>query len=105
MADVNMHVTHEIPLDISASEMPSVVFLRAKINARHLSPFALVSYAISGNERPKALRLDLDKRRFIDLADNIEGSDFHHLTNMLTPLIVRRITLEMTKWYASAAVS
>lgn len=70
MADVNTNrVTQTIPLDVHSPDYPALVFLRAEVNARQYTPFALIHYAIDDRERARALRLDLGKRRFIDPAD------------------------------------
>jgi hypothetical protein len=66
---------HNIPLEIQSPVYPELVFLRAEMNVTQMTPFALVWYAISKRERTKALRLDLDKRKFIGLED-LETPEF-----------------------------
>lgn len=41
-------------------------FLRAETSAKYRTPFVLVRYAINGIEQKEGLRLDLDKRAFLD---------------------------------------
>jgi hypothetical protein len=44
----------------------SLEFLRLEKAARPTVPFALIRYAIDGEEQPLGLRMDLDKRAFLD---------------------------------------
>jgi hypothetical protein len=44
-------------------------FLRVEMAAGHITPFALVRYALDGAEQELGLRLDLDKRAFLDHFD------------------------------------
>jgi hypothetical protein len=106
MAMDTMRVTHTIPLEIQSPEYPGLVFLRAEINARQYAPFALVRYAISGIERIRALRLDLGKGLFIDLAKAEQGNvEFEKATLRLIATIVHRVSMEGLKWFASSQVS
>lgn len=41
-------------------------FLRAETSAKYRTPFVLVRYALMGAEQKEGLRLDLDKRAFLD---------------------------------------
>ncbi len=43
-----------------------VEFLRAETSAKYRTPFVLVRYALHGAEQKEGLRLDLDKRAFLD---------------------------------------
>jgi len=43
-----------------------VEFLRAETSAQVRTPFVLVRYALNGAEQKEGLRLDLDKRAFLD---------------------------------------
>lgn len=102
MAMDTMRVTQTIPLDMQSPDYAAVVFLRAEINARQHTPFALVRYSISGHERSKALRLDLGKRRFIDPGNAEPGdADFVKATRRLAPVIADRVGLESLKLIAS----
>jgi hypothetical protein len=91
---------HTIPLEIQSPDFPELVLLRAEINVNQMTPFALVWYAISGHERAKALRLDLDKRRFIDLAD-LETPQFQQVASKLAAATAHRISHEYLAWFAS----
>jgi hypothetical protein len=91
---------HNIPLEIQAPVYPELVFLRAEMNVTQMTPFALVWYAISKRERAKALRLDLDKRKFIGL-ENLETPGFRQVASSLVPAIVSRISSEYFAWFAS----
>jgi len=44
----------------------SIEFLRAEVPETHRLPFALIRYSLQGVEQEYGLRLDLDKRVFID---------------------------------------
>jgi hypothetical protein len=67
-----------------------------------MTSFALVWYAISGRERTKALRLDLDKRQFIGLSD-VKNVDFQRVARELAPTIAARVSREQMSWSASSA--
>lgn len=43
-----------------------VEFLRAETAAKQRTPFVLIRYALNGTEQKEGLRLDLDKRAFLD---------------------------------------
>lgn len=106
MATDTTRVTHTIPLEIQSPEYPTLVFLRAEINAQQYTPFALVRYAISGIERMKALRLDLSKEQFIDLPNaEPNNTEFEKATVRLIPAIATRVSMEGLKWFASSQVS
>jgi len=101
MAAINLNRTiHNIPLEIQSPDYTGLVFLRAEINASTMTPFALVWYAISGVERSKALRLDLDKRRFIYI-DQLEDAKFQQIAIKFADPIAHRITRELLTWFAS----
>jgi hypothetical protein len=103
MAAINTGRTiHNIPLEIQSPAYSDLVFLRAEANASRMTSFALVWYAISGRERAKALRLDLDKRKFIGLPD-LENPEFQRVAANLAPTIAARISRELLKWFASSA--
>jgi len=38
-------------------------------------PFALIQFSINGKNQTNGLRLDLDKRTFLDLLDNVDNPD------------------------------
>jgi hypothetical protein len=106
MATDTMRVTHTIPLEIQSPEYPALVFLRAEINARHHTPFALVRYAISGYERGKGLRLDLGKGQFIDPADaEPNNGEFAKATLRLAHTIANKVSTEGLKWFAHSPIS
>ena len=44
----------------------AIKFLRAEMSTRHRSPFALIRYSYNRSEPEYGLRLDLDKRVFLD---------------------------------------
>jgi|SRR5208337_3843118 len=96
-----------IPLDVRPSNSSIIQFLRAEVNASSYAPFALIRYAIRGNERSKALRLDLDKRVFIDLDDAEKSDDFTAVADFtaaaeaVAPIIAEKIARETFRWFAS----
>jgi len=94
--------TRVIPLEIQITERPFIRFLRAEVNASNYTPFALIRYAVRGHERSKALRLDLDKRVFIDPGD-FEESDqeqFKAVADRVAPIIAERVALEAMRWFS-----
>jgi len=99
-----MRTTHTIPLDLQLSDHPSVRFLRAEVNAGEVTSFALVRYAVRGIERSKALRLDLDKRTFIDPGELEDGDDFREIARRIAPTIAERVAGEMKAWFSSRRV-
>jgi hypothetical protein len=57
-----------ISIDLS-DQVPNgsaVRFLRAEMAADYVTPFALVRYSLHGKEPEAGLRLDMDKRIFLD---------------------------------------
>ena len=58
----------KIPLPDRIQPVP-IRFLRVEMAAGHIAPFALVRYALDGKEEELGLRLDLDKRAFLDHFD------------------------------------
>jgi hypothetical protein len=52
----------------------SIEFLSAETSGTGYSPFAIVRYAIDGQEQDLGLRLDLDKQVFLDHFDD-EGRE------------------------------
>jgi hypothetical protein len=95
--------TRTIPLDIRPPNFSFIQFLRAEVNATTYTPFALIRYAIRGNERSKALRLDLDKRAFIDPGDaeQSESDDFAAAAEAVASVIAEKIARETFRWFAS----
>lgn len=60
--------SNENPADLR-TKIPrdgKVEFLRAETSAKYRTPFVLVRYALNGDEQKEGLRLDLDKRAFLD---------------------------------------
>jgi len=101
-----MRVTQTIPLDLRSPDYDAVVFLDAEVNAKQLTPFALVRYAISGKERSERLRLDLGKRRFIDPADAEPGNpEFEKAARRVAPVIAERVGIEALKLARVPAVA
>lgn len=47
-----------------------IEYLRAEKAVKHWTPFVLVWYALDGVEQKSGLRLDLDKRSFLDHFDD-----------------------------------
>jgi hypothetical protein len=92
--------TRIIPLDIRSPNYPFIQFLRAEVNATSYAPFALIRYAIRGNESSKALRLDLDKRAFIDPQDLDPSQEFKAATAAIASVIAERIGRETFRWFA-----
>lgn len=43
-----------------------ITFLRAEMSEKYQLPFALIRYSLGGKEQEYGIRLDLDKRVFID---------------------------------------
>jgi hypothetical protein len=103
MADVNTNrVTQTIPLDVHSPDYPTLIFLRAEVNARQYTPFALIFYAIDDGERARALRLDLVKRRFIDPADAEPNNDaFERAVRRIAPYFAERVSAELIKVFSS----
>jgi hypothetical protein len=92
--------TRVIPLDIRNPNYPYIVFLRAEVNATNYAPFALIRFAIRGHESTKALRLDLDKRRFIDSFDLVQTEEFRAATDATASIIAERVARETFRWFA-----
>jgi len=55
-----------ISLEGRIPKRKAITFLRAEINAKRRSPFALIHYLYNRSEQEYGLRLDLDKRVFLD---------------------------------------
>ena len=91
---------HNVELKIRSPDYPDLIFLRAEVNGGQITPFALVWYAIQDHERATPLRLDIDKRKFLDLAD-LENSDFQRVADALAPRIAEQVAIELLKWFAS----
>ena len=73
---------HNVPKDASLK------FLRVELVRGGFTPFALVRYAEAGVEQPLGLRLDLDKRAFLDHFDDPIKED---LANRVSRKIVRLV--------------
>jgi len=54
----------------------SIQFVKAEVPADYRSPFAMVWYVRKGKEEKDALRLDMDKRIFLDHLDDKEDEEF-----------------------------
>jgi hypothetical protein len=107
MPDVNTNrVIQNIPLDVQTPGYSALVFLRAEVNGRQYTPFALVYYSISGHERGRALRLDLGKRQFIDPADaEPNDPEFANAARLLASFLSERINAELIKLFTQGAAS
>ena len=92
----NMRAVHIIRLDILSTDNSEIRFLSAEINANEYTPFALVRYAIGNVERKTALRLDLDKRAFVNLHD-YESEEFQQTACRVAPVIADRITISRAR--------
>ena len=55
-----------IPLNGKIRGGASIAFLRAELSTKYDLPFALIRYALDGQEQADGLRLDLDKQVFLD---------------------------------------
>jgi hypothetical protein len=64
-----MAVTKKIDFEDRVEDVGTLRFLRAEWQ-RDRSRFVLIRYALDGREQPFGLRLDLDKRIFLDSLDN-----------------------------------
>lgn len=102
MPDVNTNrVIHNVPLDVQTPGYSDLIFLRAEVNARQYTPFALVYYSISDHERGRALRLDLGKRRFIDPGDaEPNNPEFEQAARTLARFLSERINAEVIKLFS-----
>ena len=67
----------EFQLDVSSQPGSPIRFLRAEVPnvKKHAVPVALVWYSVSGKEQEIGLRLDRDKRAFIDSIDDAVWDD------------------------------
>jgi len=74
----------EIPLPDRIQPAP-IRFLRVEMAAGHVAPFALVRYALDGAEQELGLRLDLDKRAFLD---HFDQQDIESACTVTAPRIV-----------------
>jgi hypothetical protein len=66
-----MSETKSIPLEGKLEDAGALHFLRAEWQ-RDKSRFVRIRYSLDGIEQPLGLRLDLDKRVFLDSVDNRE---------------------------------
>jgi hypothetical protein len=64
-----MTSTRRIEFEGRVEDVGTLRFLRAEWQ-RDRSRFVLIRYAVDGHEQPFGLRLDLDKRVFLDSLDN-----------------------------------
>ena len=62
-----------------------IQFLRAEMPLEYRGPFALVRYALQGQEQPYGLRLDLDKQVFLA---HFEDKDQEEIIERAGPKIV-----------------
>ena len=89
-----------IPLNIQPPAHPAIRFLWAEVNDRQYVPFALITYSIGGAKRRKALRLDLDKRVFIDPQDEeAPEAEFSTIANGAAPAIAERVARDSLQWF------
>jgi hypothetical protein len=66
-----------IPLKGLVPDVGPIEFLRAEMASgvgRYI-PFALVRYALHGKEQPLGIRLDLDKRAFLDNPEDVGAKE------------------------------
>jgi hypothetical protein len=61
----NMHRFQTVDLSACNLRVGTVKFLRAEV-PREPAPFALIRYSVRDEEQPLGLRLDMDKRVFLD---------------------------------------
>src|ERR1700738_4094837 len=66
---VEMALTKKIEFEGRVEDAGALHFLRAEWQ-RDKSRFVLIRYAVNGQEQPLGLRLDLDKRIFLDSFDD-----------------------------------
>lgn len=64
-----------IELKDQVPSQSGIQFLYAEVAAASTGPLAIVHYADEGNEQPLGLRLDMDKKVFIDRLDDREKDD------------------------------
>jgi hypothetical protein len=64
-----MQDTKSITLEGKLEDIGTLHFLRAEWQ-RDISRFVLIRYSLNGDEQPFGLRLDLDKRVFLDSLDD-----------------------------------
>ena len=53
-----------------------ITFLRAEMSKEYQLPFALIRYSLHGEEQEYGIRLDLDKRVFIDHLQDEQCEEF-----------------------------
>lgn len=63
----------------------SIDFIRAEMTTKYDLPLALIRYAIQGQEQENGLRLDLDKRVFLD---HLEDEEKNKVLDKAAPEIV-----------------
>jgi hypothetical protein len=66
----------------------SIEFLRVEMAGIDASPFALIRYAKDGEEQKTGLRLDLDKRSFLD---HFEDQEKERVIESAAPRIVELV--------------
>jgi hypothetical protein len=69
----------------------AIEFLRVEMAGIDISPFALIRYKKNGLEQPTGLRLDLDKRSFLD---HFENREEERIIEAAAPLIVDLVVTE-----------
>ncbi len=73
----------------------AIQFLRVEMAADFVTPFALVRYAVFGQEPPNGLRLDMDKQIFLDGLPSEEKDAT--LGEIAPPRIVDVVRLQRTR--------
>ena len=71
-----------------------IQFIKAELPKKRYSPIALVRYSVQGIERPKGIRLDLDKSAFIDrpfIDDDRLDSFFQEIAPRVSAYITRSL--------------
>lgn len=84
----------EIHLRDRVGEHDPLTFLSAKVSKEYLLPFALIHYTIRGKTPDYGLRLDLDKRVFID---HLEDDQDERVLQEAAPKIAEIIGDEVKK--------
>jgi hypothetical protein len=80
MADVmTIYLKGDIPKSFS------VEFLRAQISTKYSLPLVLIWYSVMGREQESGLRLDLDKKTFLD---HFEDAEMEETARRAAPAIV-----------------
>lgn len=87
-----MPAIREIDLNGRLGENAAIKFLRAEVSKEHRLPFALIRYSLYGKEQEFGLRLDLDKRVFID---HLPDEQDEEILEKIAPKIVEILGAEL----------